>query len=598
MKKRILALFLTIIMVVSSFAGCSEAGTGGGNDVIEAKTYPMRIQFSSAKAPEEKEITLYFMNGGDVPYVAMSEYMPFVGSMYGDDEQGLPAVEYEFSNPVKDHTMIARKDNGSFMDINAAADTIEFLGMDYFIAMPDNSLLMGVISISENDRGGYSNLFEDYGASYERNGDALLLFDLSEYDIDLIEKDGECYVPLQTVNDLLVSQNYVYVIFNGIEVLASAYSAPLLDEMYNAPTGEMSEGFANYNYNELRFMLDTFYGLKPEHGISDFGDFFSSTGLLGDLAGTDPVAFDRAVRVLTTKYFDDKHSGMSKYSFYSGDIKAEKDNEDELISVLDSLGQSSDAMVWDSMRIKGARAEYYPDHPNLDPLGVETEDPWFYEEIGDTAIVTFDVFDLKRREYYKEADLGNPQDTVELISYAQSRITREDSPIKNVVVDLSCNGGGAADAAVFVMAWLKANGDAVVALKNTLTGAQSIGHYGADINLDGTVDFDDALPVEINRYILTSDLSFSCGNLVPAALKGEPNITLIGKRSGGGSCVVRPCSTASGTIFTISGPVQISCVRNGSLYNADQGVEPDFVISKLENYYDREKLVEFIHQLP
>ena len=146
------------------------------------------------------------------------------------------------------------------------------------------------------------------------------------------------------------------------------------------------------------------------------------------------------------------------------------------------------------------------------------------------------------------------------------------------------------------MAWLKANGDAVVALKNTLTGAQSIGHYGADINLDGTVDFDDALPVEINRYILTSDLS--CGNLVPAALKGEPNITLIGKRSGGGSCVVRPCSTASGTIFTISGPVQISCVRNGSLYNADQGVEPDFVISKLENYYDREKLVEFIHQLP
>ena len=36
MRKRILALFLTIIMVVSSFAGCSEAGTGGGNDVIEA----------------------------------------------------------------------------------------------------------------------------------------------------------------------------------------------------------------------------------------------------------------------------------------------------------------------------------------------------------------------------------------------------------------------------------------------------------------------------------------------------------------------------------------------------------------------------------
>jgi hypothetical protein len=68
------------------------------------------------------------------------------------------------------------------------------------------------------------------------------------------------------------------------------------DEVYKAPAGEMSsEKFARLNYNELRFMLDTFYGLREEHGIDNFGDYFGETGLLDDLTRTDPKAFDRAI---------------------------------------------------------------------------------------------------------------------------------------------------------------------------------------------------------------------------------------------------------------------------------------------------------------
>ena len=118
------------------------------------------------------------------------------------------------------------------------------------------------------------------------------------------------------------------------------------------------------------------------------------------------------------------------------------------------------------------------------------------------------------------------------------------------------------------------------------------------IHISAEADFDDNLPLEINRYIMTSFQSFSCGNLVPTALKDHPNVTLIGKTSGGGSCVVRTCTSASGTIFTISSPIQISTLKNGSLYNADQGVVPDFTISKYDTFYDRGKLVDFIHQLP
>ena len=592
--KRGFAILLVLLMSLSLFAVCS-AEDPGSDCTIEAKTFPMRVQRDSKKEARTGEITLYFMNGGDIPYVALSEYMPFVGSLYADEDLNIPAAEYEISHPFENHTMVQRRDNLSFMDIDAEKDTIEFVGMDLFTAAPGSTVSMSVISLSADGRGGISNLLHDSGSSYDRTGSSLITFDMTEYLIDLVEQDGECYVPMQTVNDLLVSQNYMYVVFNREEVLASTYSGDLINEMYNAPTGEMSEEFALFNYNELRFMLDSFYGLKPEHGIENFGDFFDSTGLLGALSGTDPVAFDMALRRMTMKYFDDGHSGLLKNSYLSGDIKPE--GEEAVLSVFHDIGSSSNDMLWERMRIKGCRQEFYPDHPELDPFG-DAADPWFYEEVGDTAILTFDVFSADKRDYYTEADLEQPGDTIELIAYAHSQITREDSPIRNVVVDLSCNGGGAADAAVYLMAWLKNDATAVVALKDTLTGAQSICSYAADINLDGEFDFDDWLPSEISRYCLISSLSFSCGNLVPAALKGAPNVTLLGRTSGGGSCVVRPCTTASGAVFLISSPKQISYVRNGSLYNVDQGTDPDCFISRLDTMYDRQKLVDFIHDLP
>ena len=53
-------------------------------------------------------------------------------------------------------------------------------------------------------------------------------------------------------------------------------------------------------------------------------------------------------------------------------------------------------------------------------------------------------------DYYALNESGEemPVDTISIIINAHRQITRENSPIKNVVVDLSCNGGGQAAAAV------------------------------------------------------------------------------------------------------------------------------------------------------
>ena len=177
---------------------------------------------------------------------------------------------------------------------------------------------------------------------------------------------------------------------------------------------------------------------------------------------------------------------------------------------------------------------------------------------------------------------------------AHARITRENSPIENVVLDLSNNTGGAVDAAVVVLSWFL--GDAPFSIKNMATGALSTAVYRADINLDHKFDEKDTV-ADKNLYCLISPVSFSCGNLVPAGLKSSQKVTLIGRTSGGGSCSVQPMTTAYGTVFQISSAMRMSFLKNGSFYDIDQGIEPDYYIDNIENYYDRAALTRFINGL-
>ena len=84
---------------------------------------------------------------------------------------------------------------------------------------------------------------------------------------------------------------------------------------------------------------------------------------------------------------------------------------------------------------------------------------------------------------------------------------------------------------------------------------------------------------------------------MPSVLKSSGRAKIIGEQSGGGACVVMPLSTADGTILQISSPNRFSYMKNGSIYDIDQGIEPDYVIDKPEHFYDREKLTDYINSL-
>ena len=608
---RITAFILAFLML-PLFAFAEETASY----TLEAKTFPLRQCLDDGKEPAESRMTLYFVNGGDVPYVKLSEYMVFLRHLFSDMGKG--DIEYVItaSEQMPHLFSVTRADNHSYMVLNTEEDSL-FLSGSNFLNNAGVTALVTVIDLPEPEEydvaallelamemeasGQYTDeeiqaavqrkqessgpkMFTPSGKSFNRFGENVKV-PLADYEIDLIAEEGECYIPMQTLSDLLLSLQYINFVFTGKEILCAAYGTEFISQMYTAAPEQMSPGLAQFNYHELMLLLDTYYGLKDEHRIGNFEDtVLYNADLMPIMGDTDPRAFDTALTALLMTYLDDGHSAFVKSSWRSGETDAVA-----AMSLLTSFGRSSRTKIHTKNKFTEARKAFYPD-------GVPG-----YEEIGDTAFITFDSFTMKYKdadEYYRLESIDSAGDTFQLISYANQQIRREGSPVKNIVLDLSLNGGGTADAAVFVISWFCK--EAVLALRDTLTGSETITSYFADVNLDGKSQGgseDTVSGGDYQLYCLISGNSFSCGNLVPAAFRASGDVTLLGQRSGGGSCAVLPCTSSSGSVFTISGPKQLATVLNGSFYNIDEGIDPDFFLSQPESFYDRPALAEYIRTL-
>ena len=137
MKKRFLSSILVILMLTASIAGCGNGNSSPlGADLsdisgvpadeaaasvtvsssgqrIERRTYPFRNKMNGGG--NEDTINLYFVDGGEVPYVSLTEYMPRIGTLYENDDMGLPGVTYEITHPDDNNYVLARPDNSSQM---------------------------------------------------------------------------------------------------------------------------------------------------------------------------------------------------------------------------------------------------------------------------------------------------------------------------------------------------------------------------------------------------------------------------------------------------------------------------------------------------
>lgn len=321
-------------------------------------------------------------------------------------------------------------------------------------------------------------------------------------------------------------------------------------------------------------VLDYCYGLKDSHRISSFEKYSDETGLEERLLSEDAVESSKAMYELMRLYLADGHC---KYLGNSWRIGEDADTRGKIGVTIASIGQFFEDA-------SNERAKFYPD-------GVPG-----YEEIGDTAYITFDSFATMPagEDYYSNPPAADTKDTAGICLYAFAQITREGSPVRNVVLNLSNNAGGDSTTASFVLSMFL--GEANVCVEDTLTGTVVNECFRCDANLDGAFDDKDSL-TDYRLFCLTAPCSFSCGNLVPAVLKGSKKMRTIGMTSAGGSCIVMPISLADGTMLRISGYRRLGPMINGAVYDTDKGVEPDYPISTLERFFDRKALTEYIDSL-
>ena len=564
--KRGFALFLCVVLLM---AGCSAApGEVPQTANLSSETVP----FYRGSIDNVSEITLYYKDGQtDIPYVDMDT----VREVAIDAQRYLKDDGYQLTMETDGKTVDFVRENGSRASIDFGEGAIAWDDYNLFTTASYAQQQMDILSHTGLDENGEPELFQRGDSSFVRRGESIGLY-FEDFFIELIYEDGKGYMPLQTFSDLFLAYFYINLAYNGeaVFMIEATDLGDMRETYYSVEPRERSAELARFNYVETCLSLQFNYGLKDEHDIPSFGTLFELTGIDQAMQSTDALEANVALSDVINGYIDDLHSAFVFASPYAGDVAVEPN--------VQSL--SANRLIGHAQRLSAAAREYFPD-------GMR-----FYQEIGNTAYISFSSFTADYdNDYYGALESGEPiADTIGIIMYAHAQITRENSPIENVVLDLSLNTGGHADAAIYTIAWFL--GECDLHLEDAVTGARSSTNYRVDVNGDRKFDENDSI-AHLNRYCLVSPVSFSCGNLVPAVFKNSNQVTLLGRQTGGGACAVQPLASADGSIWQISSRLRLSTVTNGSFYAVDQGVAPDVLIDKDESYYDREALTEYINNL-
>lgn len=441
------------------------------------------------------------------------------------------------------------------------------------------------------------DLLNGIGESANREHEFVKVLPQSRYDsansfclqmgygtIPMLMQDGEIYIPLATVTDFFYpAANPYRIIYNGNRL----FRLPWLDSLYNKTTGALTadgkeyfntggsgltEALTRVNYYELCAAMDANYGLKESHKITDFDSYFEQTGLKKELLSGDPVRMDTAVVTLIDRYFADLHSTYISPSPFFDYLKYG--------SLLDSslyTASSYAARLSASDRQQQLRQD-------------KNGDLQYYQRVGDTVFITFDAFSVAMfpgSTYYPEPTLNNwtRGDTICLLYNAYKRLKNEDSDVKNIVFDLSCNNGGAVPALLWMLDFII--GKSEVEICYSTTGSLQTVALDFDLNFDSVINENDKSLRELgyNIAVITSGCSFSCGNAAPCYLKYlDPDVLVLGQTSGGGAALIGYGSTAAGSCFRYSSNNVLVTRWNGQVQTVDNGVRPDIYLSNARMY--------------
>ena len=417
----------------------------------------------------------------------------------------------------------------------------------------------------------------------EQNG---LDLDLSPYKIDIIEYDGKTYFPVSSIgllfgatyNTAVYCEGAVYFIHCADIVMDNCYFAN--KAAYNTLT--RSKDLVELTYNDLCFAFDKLYGrpaqaeiasVVEEKGFDEALDVYNDdTRRAKELLLSDNmVDYVLGTAYLGQAFADGGHTAVNYPAILSvltpgtavnGELNRLLNTEDfrdrqAMIYLMNSLTASQRAT-----NMAAFRSSQYKEDDLVQAWDDKSKAKLYVT--GDTAVFAFDSFVNEAVYHFKWS-----------LDYAKEK------GVKRFAIDLSCNSGGNAAVVMYIMAMItNQNEDSYTASyrkMQTLTGNLSRVDNDLDLNLDGVInDLDKSVYYDFEYAFITSNISYSCGNLLPCLAK-DAGFPILGERSGGGACSLLIAYTPETFFYTMSSYNKFITKDNKDV---DSGAALDYDLTK------------------
>ena len=570
--KKIVSVFVLAALLVTAASAQSKIA----DEKPDGGAYTERVVPVVTKVAPDSRVTLRFYEDmPDVAYISASDFQSIV----------LPGSVMKVT-----HT-----GPGEYTLVNADATAVVNVNTDVFVSDQFEAFTnqMGLL------QPGMANVYYDglpfvrYKGLISSPEKVTTTLDFGAYGIDIrADGKGKVYFPFATLADMYSDLFYHHAGFNGEKVVANTSVNEVdlmeIDSTYNQPLLARTvrpANLAQFNYKELCFAMDHFYGFP---GRVKYNGSLRTKGLDRTLEEDVECGPDIKKLLLSEKLTDylmgmtgltgiyfDGHTALDVTSAVVNDAELKSayqavvlEHQDVVTEVMRGFG-SMMAMMADQMAINNLRPQAYGE-------GVT------YFKKGDTAVCVFDSFNNTDNEAWNKyyagegpmPTLGNTQEDDMVIFLDALQKASSDPEVKNLIIDISANGGGSADLVMAMTSLLL--DQSYISMDNTLTGQKSFVAYEVDRNFDGVFDeADKDVHYDLNFAVLTSGMSFSCGNLFPSILK-TAGVPVMGATSGGGACAIQAMCTADGFCFQISSFRARLNTLDGE--NIDAGVTPDLPI--------------------
>ena len=407
---------------------------------------------------------------------------------------------------------------------------------------------------------------------YEGEPDPVTI-DLVKYGISLYSDGNDIYLPVSTMTNLLTDIATNQLVYNGENLYKRNFdqeyfgedglvdSEVIRSQIFGA---DRPDDVIRQCYADLCLSMDYFFGHPGrslldgpiaekglDRALDDLGE--EGAAIKEGLLSPKLADYIDAMLKLFLNYLDDGHS-----LFISGVTLV------SVPEIVEALGLEStlyDYVLDSALTFELLMNELIPPQRSL----IWGDDP--YREYGSTAIIRLDSFmpDTEAWDSYYKGEGELPQDDLGIVVSGLKKAS-ENPEIRNVVFDLSGNGGGSPDAVMAIMALTF--GKDLVYGENVITGQPMRITFEIDANFDGVFDEKDKeARYDFNYGVLVARHAFSAGNLFPFMMQ-EAGAVLIGEPSSGGSCSIQLGSDAEGftTVFS-SGQWRLADAHGDNLEN-------------------------------